>query len=461
MVFGSAEDSYLGKVLHLFTSPFKKFFTKTASSLSNLRPPGLRRELGLFDLILIGVGSTIEGSIFVLLAPGAAIAGVYLPFSFLLGAILALAVAFIYSEVAANMPKEGADLRFIFASFSADLWAFVTSWLVILGDLAYFVLNLLGLSIYVGAFLPINQLTFAVVVLIAMAILNLRGVKRVNALERIVTILLLFFLAIFVGWIFFNQFGTWSFSGLGMAEFDTNVIFSIVAGTALIYSAFIGYEDVTSVAGEVKNPHQVIPKALIATVFITSSIYLLLSFLAVHTIPLSELQNSKTPVLLLAKVNNIPTLLVTISALFAILSTLIVSLLVASRKLFALSQEGYLKGWFGRLNSRGAPTFAVLFCSLVSLLLLITSSVKFVAYLGNSVYLVGIIATTAALIIMRRRDKNFGRWFRTPFFPFLPILVIAFSAFVLFFVEREALLYVVGWALLGGLIYYSKKLLKA
>ncbi len=153
--------------------------------------------------------------------------------------------------------------------------------------------------------------------------------------------------------------------------------------------------------------------------------------------------------------------MVTIAAFFAILSTLIVSLLVASRKLFALSQEGYLEKWFGRLNRWGTPTLAVVFCGFVALLLLITGSVKFVAYLGNSVYLVGVIATTWALIVMRRKDPGFGRWFRAPFFPLLPIAVIALSAFILIFVEKEAILYGIIWAVAGGLIYFFTKGIKS
>src|SRR4030042_998551 len=148
-------------------------------SISRLRPKlpvfGLRRELKLADLVLIGIGGTIEASIFVLIAPGAAIAGKLLPVSFILGGILAFAVALIYAEVATNMPAEGADLRFIFKAFASDLWAFITSWLVILGDLACLALNLLGLAFYVRAIIPVNHLVFAVVVLLAGRVGNLRG----------------------------------------------------------------------------------------------------------------------------------------------------------------------------------------------------------------------------------------------------------------------------------------------
>ena len=243
---------------------------RVANSLSKLRGPRLKKELGLTDLILIGVGSTVEASIFVLLAPGTVIAGKYLPFSFVLGGILALAVALIYSEVATNMSVEGADLRFIFKSFASDLWAFVISWLVILGDLAYFTLNLLGLAIYLGAFLPINRLVFAVVVLVAMIILNLRGIKRVSVFEHVATLLLLFFLAVFVGWIFFNKLGNWGTVDFDVGDLNFHVLLAIIAGTSLIYTTFIGYEDITSVAGEVKNPHKDIPRALIWTVIITT-----------------------------------------------------------------------------------------------------------------------------------------------------------------------------------------------
>jgi len=137
----------------------------------------LKKELGFKDLVLIGLGATIEASIFVLIAPGAEIVGKYLPISFILGGALALGVALVYSEIATNLPEEGADLRFIFKSFSSDIWAFITSWLVILGDLSYLALNLLGLTVYLKTFLPINQLAFSIIILLAITVLNLRGIK--------------------------------------------------------------------------------------------------------------------------------------------------------------------------------------------------------------------------------------------------------------------------------------------
>jgi len=434
-------------------------------SVGRLRPRlpvfGLRRELKLADLVLIGIGGTIEASIFVLIAPGAVIAGKLLPISFILGGILAFAVALIYAEVATNMPAEGADLRFIFKAFTSDLWAFITSWLVILGDLAYFTLNLLGLAFYVRAIIPINHLVFAVVVLLAVTAANLRGVKRISLVESAITILLLFFFAVFIGWVFFNNFNSLLPAEPVVDGINLYSLGTILAGTALIYTTFIGYEDITSIAGEVRQPHKVLPKALIFTVVITTLLYVAISFLATQVVPIEQLKTSESPLLLLAKISNIPIFLITITAVLAILSTIVVALLVASRKLYALSQEGYMKNSFGSLNQRGIPTNAILFCSVIVLGLLFTNSIKFVAYLGNSVYLVGVIATTIALVIMKRKDKSFGRWFKVPFFPLVPVLVISFSALVLIFVERGAIMYMILWAAAGGVVYFSTKLLKA
>ena len=430
---------------------------RAVNSLSKLRVPRLKKELGLTDLILIGVGGTIEASIFVLIAPGAAIAGRLLPLSFALGGILALAVALIYAEVSTSMPTEGADLRFIFKSFTSDLWSFITAWLVILGDLAYFALNLLGLALYVKAIFPINHLVFAAAVLLIVTIVNLRGVKRISSVEGIITMTLLFFFAVFIGWVAFNNFpGLQLASPIGEAV-NLHTLGTILAGTALIYTTFIGYEDITSVAGEVREPRKILPKALILTVVITACLYLVISFLAVQIVPIHQLKTSESPLLLLAQKSNVPTILVTLTAILAILSTIVVALLVASRKLFALSQEGYLKNWFGKVNRRGVPTWSILFCSVVAAMLLLTNSIKLVAYLGNSVYLVGIIATTLALIIMRNKDKGFDRWFRVPFFPILPILVIIVAAVILIFIEREAILYMFLWAVGGGLLYLFTK----
>jgi len=196
---------------------------------------------------------------------------------------------------------------------------------------------------------------------------------------------------------------------------------------------------------------------MIITVIITTSLYVVLSFLSVQTIPLAQLKESETPLLLLAITNNIPSFIVTAAAILAIVSTLVITLLVASRKVFALAQEDYFKNWLGNTNSSGVPTQAVLFCTFITLILTIIGSVKFVAYLGNSVYLIGVIATTVALLIMHRKNPNFGRWFRVPFSPYLPLLIIFVSGTVLIFVETRALFYVFVWGLIGAFIYHLNK----
>src|SRR6056297_2233228 len=95
-----------------------------------------KRELGLPFLVLIGVGGTIGPGIFVLLSPGARLAGSALPWAFLLGGLLSLGVALIYAGFGSAMPTSGASLYFLFEAFGGNSLSFITSWLIILGDIS-------------------------------------------------------------------------------------------------------------------------------------------------------------------------------------------------------------------------------------------------------------------------------------------------------------------------------------
>lgn len=85
----------------------------------------LKRELGFLSLVLIGMGGTLGGGIFVLLSEGVSLAGVWLPFSFILGSIFAFAIALLYGEVASSVPTAGANLEFLFTSYDKKMVPFI------------------------------------------------------------------------------------------------------------------------------------------------------------------------------------------------------------------------------------------------------------------------------------------------------------------------------------------------
>ena len=422
---------------------FKKFLSPT------------KREIGFFRLVLIGVGGTIGPGIFVLLSPGAKIAGSALPWAFLLGGLLSLGVALIYAELGSALPVSGASLNFLFEAFGRGWLPFVTSWLVILGDISAVAISALAFGYYVSLLVPVNSVALAVSVLIIMTLVNIRGVGKTAWIQSITAALLLAGLATLTSLLF---------SRLGVSlelQNTSGGLISIMSATAVIYTVFIGYEDIVSIAGEVKNPDRNIPLALITTVAIITVLFFFVSWVAVNVVPPEALAQSETPLFLVAeKLGGLGRLIVLPAAILGAISTLITTLLVGSRELYAVSKHNFFRGFLGSLNKWQVPARTVCAVGVVALMLILTDSVEFTAYLANSVYLLSLLLVIVALFKMKTRRPFLKRPFAIPLFPWLPFVVGGFSLIILMFVEAKALLATVVWALAGFVFYLASKIKK-
>ena len=417
----------------------------------------LKRQLSLPTLTLIGIGSTIEASIFMLISPAAAIAGVYLPLAYLVGGLIVIAIALVYAEIATSMPYEGADLHFIYKAFTSRRLSFVIAWMIILGDLSYLALNAIGFGSYLNI-LKIDYTVLAVVAIIIVTVLNLYGIKRAGLIEDGLTIVLLIFFIIFLVMLAYFGKPVDPF----FAKVNQKTIWSILPALSLIFTSFIGYEDIASIAEEVKNPSKNIPRALILTVIITTTIYFLVALMLTRYVPIYRLAHSQPPVLLAAEIYHLPKILVSMAALFAIISTLIITLLVASRKLYAMAEEGFYKKLLLPLNRFEAPTMPIIICAVLAIAIILTRSLTFIAYLGNSVYLAGVIITTIALIKMRRISPHLHRPFKLPLYPYLAYAIIIASVIIFIMIDIKILFIAGLWIILGfGLHHHSRRLNKA
>lgn len=413
------------------------------------------RKLGLPLLVLVGVGGTIGPGIFVLLSPGAKLAGTALPWAFLLGGLLSLGVALIYAEFGTAIPTSGSSLNLLFKAFGRDYLPFVTSWLVVLGDTSAVAISALAFGYYTGLLVPINSVLLAVSMLTIIILLNVRGVGKTARVQGIVASILLIGLAVLTGLLF-------SSSGVSLEiEGASGGLISILAATAVIYTAFIGYEDIVSVAGEVKNPDKNIARALILTVVIVTGLFFFISWAAVNVVDPELLAQSKAPLFLVAQeLGGWGKLIVFSTAILGALSTLITTLLVGSREMYAVSKHDFFKGFFAKLNRWQVPSRTIWMTGAIALILILTDSVEFVAYLANSVYLLSLLLIIGALFKMRTKRPFLKRPFKVPFFPWLLIAVGGFSLIILMFVDLKALFATVVWALIGFVLYLASQIKK-
>jgi len=411
---------------------------------------GTERKLGLFALVVLGLGSMIGSGIFVLLGPGVKIAGAALPFSFLIGGILALGIALIYAEFTAAIPTSGSSLTLIFEAYGVGPLSFIISWLIVLGDVAYAAINALGFAYYTNLLVPVKPVYLAVGVVLIILALNWKGIKRAVAAENLIALLLTLGLSLFaLEAISKFELPNSLFTGLnGLA------LLPILAGSALVYTAFIGYEDLAAVAGEVRNPGKNMPRALIITVLLATVLFFGISFIAIHTVGVEELASSDAPLITVANLlGSRSRFFVFLTAILATLSSVITMILVGSRELYAVANQGFFENTFGELNESKVPGKALIFVTILTLFLVITNSAEFVAYLGNAVYLAGMVLIGGAIIKLKRKRPYLERPFKIPFFPLIPLVVMGGSILLLFFIGAEALFVSLVWVLTGFILY--------
>ena len=412
----------------------------------------LKRRLGLFTLCVIGIGGTIGGGIFVLLSPGAEVAGEYLPLSFILGGALAFMGALLYAELGTTIPRSGSSIELVFSTTRHKYYPFIFSWLVMLGDVSYLVINALGIAFYANFFIAVNPVVLAFAAICVAVLINLKGIASTGRVEifteSTLVILLLGLVAV--------AFASPEFSfgpGAFIASIPTQA-FPIIGGTALVFTTFVGYEYIASIAEEADEPAKNIPRALMISVVIATIIFTTVSFVAVNTVSPSILASSDAPLLFVAEqIGGLARLIVIPAALIATAGSLLAATLVSSRRLYALSKQGYMRSVFSKVNGNDVPHRSVLGIATLAVFLLLSNSVTFIAYLGNTVYLIVLIVVAASLLHFRKQRPYLARPFRAPFFPWMPLALIGLAATILLFVGPMSIAVTLLWSLLGYFVY--------
>ncbi|MEX0919755.1 MAG: APC family permease [Candidatus Saccharimonadales bacterium] len=416
----------------------------------------LQKSLGLFTLCVIGVAGTVGGGIFVLLSPGAAVAGDYLPLSFILGGLLAFMGALLYAELGTTIPRSGSSIELVFSTTRKRYYPFIFSWLVLLGDVSYLVINALGLAFYMNFFIAVNPILIALSGLALVGLINLKGTSSTGKGEILTGVSLVILLFIFVAMALMgaNTYAPREF----ISQVPTNLL-PIIAGTSVVFTAFVGYEYISSVAEEAKDAAKNIPRALMITVAIATVTFSLVSYAALKLVSPDSLAAADAPLLLAAEgLGTVGTWIVLPAAIMATAGSLLAATLVSSRRLYALSRQGYMRSVFSKVNQFDVPHRSILGVLVLAVFLLLTNSVAFIAYIGNTVYLVVLITIALSLLKFRRQRPYLNRPFKAPLFPWMPITVMVLAGSILLFVDKISIAVTALWLVLGYFVYLATRI---
>jgi amino acid transporter/nucleotide-binding universal stress UspA family protein len=379
--------------------------------------PNLVRELGLKEGLAIGLGTMIGAGIFVLPAIATERAGQAAAFSYLLAGLLCLPVAMIVSELATGMPRAGGSYTFITQALGPLAGSVVgpANWLGLTFATGFY---LIAAGRYMALFAPIPPWAGAIATGLLFTFLNCRGAKISGSVQHVVVIILVTILALFVIVGFIRQ------PAIPREPFLPHGWGAVVGTIGLIIVSFTGFEKISTIAEEIKNPSRNLPLAIVGSVAIATLLYVLIVLVATGLMPSGPLDIQKGLLVEAAShsMGRIGEATLLIAALLATLSSANAAVMASSRIGYGMGRDRVLPGWFSQTHPTfNTPSNGILFSGLLGTLLSLSGRAETLAEISSALFMVSYALLSLSVVVMRRAGRRWYRpAFRVPLYPVLP-----------------------------------------
>jgi basic amino acid/polyamine antiporter, APA family len=343
--------------------------TKTIPAAPAALSPALRRRLGLPLLILYGVGITIGAGIYVLIGAVAAHAGRYAPWSFVLAAVTMAFTVGSYAELATRYPVSAGEAAYVRAAFGSRAASTATGLLTIVIGIVSSATVTLGAAGYIAQFIALPAAVTVIVIVALLGFVAAWGILESVLLAGLFTLIEAGGLVIIIA---AAVYAGVPFTGaLAPPPPDLSVLSGVAFASLLAFFAFIGFEDLANIVEEVKVPHRDIPRAMIATLVISTVLYVAIAAIAVTVVPVADLAGSQAPLsLVFTAVVRINPAVITMIAIVATLNTILAQMTMAARVVYGMARQGDLPRALGHVHSKTAtPVLATVLISAATVLL--------------------------------------------------------------------------------------------
>ena len=407
----------------------------------------LERTIGLAGGLTIGIGTMIGAGIFVFPGLAAGRAGPAAAGSFAIGAVIALLVALPASELATAMPRSGGGYVFVRRGLGPLPGALVGLglWTGLVFASAFY---LVGFGHYAGAVLAeagfrtgVSVHALALVLGALLTVISVAGTDNATKLQNAVVGLLIVILTLFLTYGALDAAGVFGRSRLPETFLPYGPL-PVLTTAALVFTSYLGFAQVATVAGEIKNPGRNLPLAMIGSVVVVGVFYVATILVATSAFGSARLAGfAETAMVEVARffLGRSGAAVILVAGLLATVSSANASILSSSRAIYALARDASLPARAAHINRRyGTPHIALLLAGGPTLVLVAVGEVEVLAEVASFLHLVmyGLICVT--LVVLRRRDPDwYEPSFRMPGSPALPA-VGALSSFGLVVVMQPA-----------------------
>lgn len=400
----------------------------------------LQRQLGLRTATALIVGEVIAVGIF--LTPAGMAKSLGSPFWLLIVWLLmggmALCGALCYGELAARFPEAGGGYVYLREAYGKPI-AFLYGWMALLVmDPGLTAVLAVGLASYVGYVIKLSPLglkAVAISAIVLVALVNARGVKLGGGLIRWLTISKLGLIAVVILGGFALGSGNWSNFQPLLAQRPGSqpLLGALAAGVVGAFFSFGGWWDLTKLAGEVRNPKQTLPRALIYGVTILTVVYILTSAAFMYLVPLEQVTSGETFIAQAGQVlfGQAGAHILSGVVIVAVLGSLAAVVMSAPRVYFAMARDGLFISAAAEIHPRyGTPARAIIIQATLATLLVLVGTFDTILSYFVFVVVLFIGLTVATLFVLRRRVEQ-SIVYRTPGYPFTPIIFLLLIALLL------------------------------
>jgi len=368
--------------------------------------PQLRRVLSLPLITFYGLGTILGAGIYVLVGKIAGVAGFYAPLAFLIAAAVAALSGFSYAELTSRYPRAGGESIYIQEGLGVRALSTLVGLMVALAGLVSAATITHGFVGYLDVFVALPATPVIIVVVFALGALAIWGILESAWAAAIATMVEI------AGLLLIIAVASPSLASLParwpelLPSTDAAAWSGIMLGAFLAFYAFIGFEDMANVAEEVQDAERNLPRAILISLVIATSLYLLVALVAVLSLPPAQLAASAAPLALIFEHSTgySPILIAAIS-LFAVVNGALIQIIMASRMLYGMSAAGWLPGVFAQVSARtGTPVVATVAAASGVLLFALALPLATLAKATSTIVLVVFALVNLALIRIKRRD---------------------------------------------------------
>ena len=480
-----------------------QFFAKKSLAMIKEEMKGenrLRRILGPLALTSLGVGAIIGTGIFVLTGIVAHDkTGPAIIVSFIVAGLACVFAALCYAELASMVPIAGSAYTYAYATMG-ELLAWIIGWDLVLEYAVGSASVAHGWSHYFQGFLQIFNITIppllsrapfdysletghlistgsvidlpAVIITLILTAILVKGIRESagfnTAMVILKVVIVLFVIIVGAFFIDTNNWDNFAPYGWGGVSFFGNTVWGMVgnngaplgmiAGAAVIFYAYIGFDSVSTHAEEAKVPSKDVPKGIIYSLIICTILYVLVAFVLTGMVPYDQI-NIDAPVSEAFQSIGITwaNFIISLGAIAGITSVLLVLLLSQPRIMLAMARDGMIpKNFFGAVHQKfKTPYKTTILTGIFVSILAGFLPLRILAELVSIGTLFAFTIVCTAVLIMRKTNPNAERPFKAPFYPITPLLGMLICILLMFSLPLENWWRLLLWLAIGMVIYFT------